>query len=233
MPYWLSIMSSNRPDNVVPMTDKVGAATWYVPEDQFSLYRQAGASALRDGPYPVAKARNEALADAFECNAICVQLDDDLKRTWFVGDGRKSDVAPNLALDALVEQLEESEFYLAGVSPTDNAYFARGGTKLFVIGSAMAVKPCPLVHDVRLLVKEDYDYTCQHILAYGGALRVDNLLFSFTHFTNQGGIEWSKEVNSLAQTILYKKWPGWIHPHPRKEQEVSLRLPRRQRTVLT
>jgi len=232
--YWLSIISKGRPDRVQPMSAMVGAATWYVPPDDAWQYERQGV-AIGAPIWGLSQARNMALEDAFEQGLPCVQLDDDLKTAKFAYRGKGQATDPSLALAVLVERTVESDFMLGGGQPTNNPFFARGGTRLFILGSAICVKPNPLRFDTNLRLKEDYDYTCQHIQRYGGALRIESLIFDFAHYTNKGGAvdDRSEKLEEKMIEYLLEKWPGWIHRHSTRAHEVSLRVPKIERTVLS
>lgn len=231
--YFLTIISRARPDRVEPMSKMVGAATWVVtPEDYWDYRQQAVEAYFTNG---LSEARNLALEMAFDRGLPCVQLDDDLKGAKFAYSQKGVPTEPSRAIDALVERSAESDLKLTGGQPTNNPYFARGGTKLFILGSAMCIKPSSPRFDTNLWLKEDYDFTCQHIEEYGGALRVENLIFDFAHYTNSGGAVDSRSAKVEQRMISYllQKWPGWIHKHPTRENEVLIRLPNSRRTVLS
>lgn len=234
--YWLSIISARRPDNVAKMTKMLGSATWYTDPESVSSYEAHGVTVR--ATLGLSAARNLAIQDAEKHDATCVQLDDDLKWMAFVREGKKLvSENPHFVLANLVARLAESDFYLGGVSPTDNPYFTRKAvsTNLFVVGSCCAIKQgSGLWFDTNLRLKEDYDYTAQHIAKYGGVLRCDDLLASFSHYSNSGGaVDIRSDFEELtAIDYLLRKWPGWIKKHPRRRNEVLLRVPRR-REVLT
>lgn len=232
--YFLTIISRARPDRVAPMSKMVGAATWIVTPEDYWQYKEAGAGAV-EMTKGLSEARNLALELAFKQGYPCVQLDDDLKGAKFAYEGKGAPTEPYMAVEYLVERCLQTDLPLAGGQPTNNPYFARGGTKLFILGSAICVKPSSPRFDTRLWLKEDYDFTCQHIDVYGGALRIENLIFDFAHYTNKGGAVDSRSDKIEQRMIEYlmQKWPGWIHKHPTRQNEVLLRLPNSRRAILT
>jgi hypothetical protein len=234
--YWLSVISARRPENVPQMSKLIGAATWYTDPESVSLYEAHGISVVPTSG--LAAARNLAIQEAEKHQAVCVQLDDDLR--WLGFARNKKVVKSNnghLVIQDLVKRLTHSDFYLGGVSPTDNAYFSqkRNSSNLFVVGSCCAIKPgSELWFDTQMRLKEDYDYTCQHIARYGGVCRCDDLLASFRHYSNSGGAVDIRSESTERQAIqhLLDRWPGWIKKHPRRDNEVLLRVPRK-RELLT
>ena len=74
--------------------------------------------------------------------------------------------------------LRGTPFKLAGIAPTANPFYGSARTALrhFIIGDLMLVAATELRFDPAFRLKEDYDYTCQHIDRYGGVVRVDWLL---------------------------------------------------------
>ena len=81
--------------------------------------------------------------------------------------------------------------YLGGGMPTDNARFAGAtytttpstttsySTYLFIVGDFMVIRPMELRFNEVMTLKEDYDYTVQHIKEYGGALRNRQVMMRF------------------------------------------------------
>lgn len=231
--YFLTVISRARPERVPEMSKLVGAATWIVTPEDVWRYQEQGVQV--ESTNGLSEARNLALEMAFRRRMPCVQLDDDLKGAKFAYEGKGVPTEPSRCIDLLVERCVESDLMLAGGQPTNNPYFARGGTKLFILGSAICVKPSEPRFDTKLWLKEDYDFTCQHIALYGGALRVESLIFDFQHYTNAGGAVDNRNERVEQKMIEYltKKWPGWIHPHPTRANEVLLRLPNSRRAVLS
>jgi hypothetical protein len=66
----------------------------------------------------------------------------------------------------------------------------------------------PIRFDERLKVKEDYDYSMQHIAKYGGVLRYMKYGIDVVHLTNEGGcVSYrTKDVEMDAYNTLLKKW---------------------------
>lgn len=235
---WLAVVSARRPANVERMTAAVGSeATWYVPGQELGAYRLAGAKAVNDRG-GLSAGRNAALQDAHEQNLPCVQLDDDLERVERLGpDGKAQPVDTLSALGEMLQRLRASDFRLAGAASTNNAFFVQRATSthLLVLASMMVALPGHLRFDERFRLKEDYDYTLQHITEHGGVVRCDDILPSFKHYTNAGGAVSVRNAGEeqVAIRLLRAKWGDLVRPHPRRENEVLLSYPRRNRTVLS
>lgn len=233
---FVAVPSAGRPGNVAQLEAVLHPLrpTWVVPDDEAGLYLAAGAEhVIGEGSRTsIVCVRNRILELAFERNAIALMIDDDLRALSSVGrPGGKSERILSLGFyGLLLNDLKRSPYYLAGPNTTNNSYFVRTpySTKLFVATASCAVKPCELRFDTHMRVKEDYDFTCQHIARYGGALRVNRLLPTFTYKTNSGGCQDTRTegVERAAIERLMQKWPQWIRVNPRRENEVLLRVPK-------
>lgn len=230
----VAIISSGRPGNVAAMqahTDPMGQpVTWYVPTDQVGDYEYAGAGPVV-GVDGLCAARNAALDAAREQLLPCLQLSDDLRRvSWAHGQTRDQVEATDLGavVANMVLELEGLQAQLCGVAPTANPYFSRQRVHRsgFIVGDLILVGAgCPLRFDEQLRLKEDYDYTCQHLEAYGQVARLDYVLAEFAHRTNRGGAVAVRtpEVEQESIARLVKKWPAHIRLNPRRANEVLLR----------
>lgn len=226
----VAVVSSGRPGNVPAMEAHLAGLgpTWYVGTDEAGDYRYAGADRVVEAGGLI-DARNAALDAAGRLP--CVQLSDDLRRMgWATGTTRDS-VAPltvAAAVDRLLAAMAEHGAQLAGAAPTDNPYFAkpRVHTSAFIVGDFIVVAAsCPLRFDPALRLKEDYDYTLQHLAAVGRVARLDQLLATFVHRTNRGGAVAYRTPDAEQQAIEYlqAKWPACIRPNPRRPNEVLMR----------
>lgn len=245
----LFVPSSNRWGNVAELTRLLAPLrpTWLVPDDQAAHYAaqlgedpQAGRVLGGGSSTSIACARNCALDLAFADGAYCLMVDDDLRklgRAITSLDGLKRvDVTADGFFAALVNEARNTDFHLVGPNTTDNAYFVHKtyASRLFISTACSLSKPGPLRFDERFKVREDYDYVCQHIQRYGGALRVNTLLPTFRYKVNTGGCQHVRtpEVEAAAIRLLMEKWPGWIRRNPRREGEVLLKVPKMRRAAL-
>lgn len=245
---WLTVISAGRPGNVHNMFNLIGPATWYVPDDQWREYSKAqhemgGSSQIGKGSDTnVCHARNRAMEDAFKDGLPCVQLDDDMK--WIkqveFGAGDEKNVAkwcaPEQAIGMIAQELERTDYKLAGTAPTNNPFFSnlQVHTRAFVRSPLWVIKPNELRLDEQFLVKFDYDYTLQHIHQLGGVCRVDGFVTEFDYGKQKGGHVDTRTLETQHEAIrrLEKKWGNRvIRRNPRRDGEILLRIPKPSRTV--
>ena len=76
-----------------------------------------------------------------------------------------------------------------------------------------------------MTLKEDYDYTCQHLARYGLVARCDLILAEFAHRSNAGGAVAYRTGERERDMIrhLMKKWPGKFRMNPKRANEVIMR----------
>lgn len=219
------------------MTSIVGPATWFVDAKCAEEYRAAleplgGAAVVADA---LCEARNAALNAAFSLNAPCLQISDDLKKveraSWDAERGKyvAAPIAFSEAVATMLDATNQVGAKLAGVAPTANPFYYRGRAingRAFVVGDLILTKPTPLRFDESLRLKEDYDYTLQHIEAHGVVARCDDVLATFVHRSNPGGAVAYRTDALEAESIaaLKKKWGRLLRDNPRRPNEILLKL---------
>jgi hypothetical protein len=226
-----AIISHARPANVAAMLSIAGpGATWYVGSGEAQAYRNAGASQVIEAG-GLCESRNRALKDAWSRGQPCLQLSDDLKRIKLAQPGVKP-VAITLdqALDRMLGALSLTHARLAGVAPTANAFYYQPkkpiSTRAFCVGDMILVLPCELLFDPACALKEDYDYSMQHLKAFGVVARCDMILAEFKHRGNPGGaVEWrTSERMKTAIARLRQKWGAGAFPdNPKRQNEILMR----------
>jgi len=223
------IISHKRSHAVPFIQEQFGTdVTWVVGENESQAYRDNGATNVIEGGGLMAS-RNIALNIAFAENRVCVQISDDFKKAKSAITGKLH--TGREAAEILVRELNDSPFKFAGFGPTDNAFYFNPKSPIkirnFIVGDFIAVKPCDLRFDTHMRLKEDYDYTAQHIAMYGGTLRVDYVLASFVHRTNKGGAcdYRTSQLEQESISYLQNKWPGWFRLNPKRENEVLFSPP--------
>lgn len=230
---YVAIISSGRPQNVPRLRESVGPATYYTGYGESNAYVQQGAeAALETGALCIS--RNAALDNAAAHNAPCLQLSDDIKRIRRLMPDESTEIVELSEIVQLMrERLRESIFFnLAGVAPTDNAFFSNVSKPVafahFCVGDFILVLPSVPRFDENLSLKEDYDFTLQHIQEYGGVVRSNDVLVSFAHRSNVGGAVAYRTAKREQEAIrlLKSKWGGVIRDNPRRLNEVLLKLPR-------
>tara|TARA_R110002020_G_scaffold106942_7_gene248653 strand:- start:1854 stop:2561 length:708 start_codon:yes stop_codon:yes gene_type:complete len=217
-------------------------ATWYIGDDADEAhgYRMAGAKqVVRAGS--LMKARNMALNDALQAGLPCVQLSDDLRKLEIAISKDNKDNSPisvQAASHAILQSMKDIGAHYGGCAPTANAFYfnphKRLTTNAFIVGdftvydaSATNGSGKLLRFDEEMTLKEDYDFTCQHLESYGVVARCNNILATFSHRTNSGGAV-SYRTSAEEQkniSILRNKWGDVIRPNPKRENEVLLRWP--------
>lgn len=233
---YIAVISSGRPENVPAMVQLVNHEHhWYVGEGEIATYGQHSIHVIESGG--LIASRNRALEDAFEKGCYCVQVSDDLKGMQSANDGTWHKLIFMDAVHELYGGLMRTPFRLAGIAPTDNKFYyneARPFTYAgFCVGDLIVVKATHLRFDPMLRLKEDYDYTLQHLKTYGGIFRHNGILASFQHRTNAGGTV-SYRNNKLEQeaiNYLKKKWIGLIRDNAKRPHEILLNLPKRTNPV--
>jgi hypothetical protein len=235
--YQVYVISAGRPGNVPAMTARFApdTLTWVVPADERYDYKQAGADlviGVRTPPpprYALVAARNTALRHATGNGLVCIQTDDDCKGFKHIGATpavKPFPLAWTYVRQTLLEALDGT-VHLAGVPPTDNAYFAHGKTLRygFIIGSLCATDTAIPTWDESLPFKEDYDYTCAHLELYGAVARLDMITASYQHYSNRGGAVTNRtpEAEQALCAELLRRWPGYLRPHARRPAELAFR----------
>jgi hypothetical protein len=225
----IAIISARRPTAVAALAALGITGHWYVASGDAPAYLDAGAENVIEAGALV-PARNLALDTAFALGLPCMQLSDDLLNINEWAGGKTVRPLPFPDLLTLMASFLHSECRLVGVAPTANTFYAAHKVQHahFILGDMFIASPSPLRFDERLRLKEDYDYTCQHIAKYGQVARLDWVLANFKHRSNKGGAVDYRTASLEQESIdlLRSKWPAWIKPNPRRPNEVLLRVPR-------
>lgn len=232
MKYQITCISHARAANVEKIYETAGTGdiVFYVKDEIEAIeYRCNGAIMVRVGGGLI-ESRNAALEDCFRENQICVQISDDLERITlndFSGKTTKKQVTVREALDDLVPEFwSVCPYKLAGLPPTDNPFYAlnRAERDKFCVGDFLMVKPTLLRFDTEIRLKEDYDYTLQHIERHGGTVRYGKYLATFKHYKNPGGAV-SYRTEQLEQKTIHQlknKWPGCFADNPKRPNEILM-----------
>ena len=107
-----------------------------------------------------------------------------------------------------------------GAYPTQNTGQAFGNdvfsTDLFVVGDFLVIDPKSKPRfDEGMTLKEDYDFTSQHLKKYGVVARSNRLIVIAKHYTNAGGAVEARndEREQYNIAVLRHKWPGVFPQH--------------------
>lgn len=217
--HWTCISASRAFDsrgdsNVERMEELVGQElTWYIPERDVMDYKSAGATSIVNSGGLI-DSRNKAIHDAMEMGKPCVQLSDDLmkieRKIWGQQTGKPEPYTATEAAEEIYLNMQGLGAHLGGVAPTSNVFYSSDNVKLrhFVVGDFIIVSDTMLRFDPNMSLKEDYDYTCQHIQQYGLIARCDMILATFKHRGNAGGAVDYRTVEKERDNIRYlmKKW---------------------------
>jgi hypothetical protein len=116
--------------------------------------------------------------------------------------------------------------YLMGVPPTSNDFFAKNliSKNTFCIGDMLFIKPNDLRFDTALTLKEDYDYTLQHLKKYGNCFRYQKFIFEFEHYKNKGGaVDYRTEQEEKKNIMILKsKWGDKVRLNKKRENEILI-----------
>jgi hypothetical protein len=229
MRFRVAVISSGRPASVPVMEQHCAGLNpvWYVGAGETVAYQRAGAANVTEGG-SLADARNQALDDAGD--AFCVQVSDDLRKVSMT-TGKLRDNVTQVPLDRAVRAvgaaMSRHHARLGGCAPTANPFFSaqRVHPSGYIVGDLIVVAPGEPRFDPQFRLKEDYDFTCQHLRAYGSVARVDYLLADFAHRKNPGGAVAYRTAELEDQAIerLMIKWPGVFRGNPRRPHEVLLK----------
>lgn len=217
---------SNRVDKVGRMGKELGelaeSAIWIVPKSLVVDYQEAGAPNVIGVNGGLQVSRNFALDHAFEWGWGCVQMPDDFTGLKHM-DGTPHSVA--WAIAEMEGALDESSLMMAGVATTNNPFYAKDriNYRAFICIDLALIRPNPLRFDENMRLKEDYEYTAQHLATYGGVARCDYILPNFGHKTT-GGVSDIRNSETEQEAIAYlmDKWPGMFRRNSRRENEVLM-----------
>jgi len=126
---------------------------------------------------------------------------------------------------------EQNNCGLWGVYPIKNAFWMKDklSARTFIIGTFAGIIVSELRHDPDIPLKEDYDFTIQHILRDGKVIRFDQYCVEAAHYKNKGGcVDYrTTELEQKAITALIKKYPRYVRLNPKRKNEILLRFPKK------
>lgn len=208
-------------------------ATWFVGEGEGRDYTYHGASYVFESGGLV-PSRNAALDYSWSHgDATCIMLDDDVNAIYRAIDKKQKEPISFVdAVHMLHQAMSETRnmFYFGGSAPTNNTFYFNPlkpiSFKNFINASLMYIRPCELWFDPQFRLKDDYDYTLQHIQKYGGVCRRNDILLDVKHYGNKGGAVEYRTDDLEQQTIqqLKAKWGQHIRDNPRRKNEILLKV---------
>eukprot|EP00940_MAST-03C_sp_MAST-3C-sp2_P001969 g1969.t1 len=90
---------------------------------------------------------------------------------------------------------------------------------LFIVGDFLVIDPFSMPRfDEEMTLKEDYDFTAQHLSTYGVVMRSNRVFVKARHYKNAGGAVAVRndETEQRNISILKRKWPGVFRDHKRR-----------------
>jgi hypothetical protein len=231
MEYIITCISHNRHENINKFIEKVGTdkIVFFVKDenDKEKYLKNGAKEVIVSGS--LMQSRNASLDYCFSMNKICIQLSDDLENIMvndFTGKRTHEYVLVADVIENIINDFIENEYYFAGFPPTNNPFFALKQKELnkFIVGDFIIIKPNKLKFDNNLMLKEDYDYTLQHIQEFGSCVRYGGYLNSFKHYSNKGGAVSYRSAQLEQKTIQYliSKWGECIKLNPKRKNEILL-----------
>lgn len=185
----------------------------------------------------ISNARN-AILSHFDGLPI-VMCDDDIKglfRLNMQGKERKDKLVQLNAkeikefIKTAFDACKKYKTALWGVYPIKNHFFMAPKIKPagFIIGSFCGViaDPSNIKFDITMPLKEDYDFTCQHIMKYKKIIRFDNHCIEAIHYSNKGGCQGyrNKEKENAACDIMLQRYPQWVTLNTKRPGEILLKF---------
>ncbi len=220
------VISAGRYDKLPFNQEQKNKYFFCVKNGEKSLYEENGCKNVFETG-KLLQSRNFALEHAFAENKICVQISDDIKKVVVNKNfGEPKQIELDYAIEKIVILFKQVKgIKLLGIPPTNNHFFAKTivSKNTFCIGDVMFIKPNELRFDEQLTLKEDYDYTLQHIKRYG-TIRYQEFLFEFQHYSNKGGavdIRNDKEEQRNIM-ILKNKWGDKIRLNTKRKNEILI-----------
>jgi hypothetical protein len=232
---YLATFSHLRAKNVAKLQEKVGQLTWYVGEGERAAYEAAGAARVVESG-GLCESRNAALVDGWAAGRPVLEMSDDLGsfKQVYSNDGKINHSAPIALAEVVARMLQTGSALgamLVGVAPTANKLFFNSrkpvSDRAFIVGDFILVHQCGLLFDTQLKLKEDYDYTMQHLTSFGRVARCNSLLVTFSHRTNDGGAVAFRTPAREQEAIAYlrSKWGERIfRDNPKRANEVIMDL---------
>lgn len=224
---YIAVISHQRPMNVGKILNLLKLQpTFFVGKGEKRYYEMAGARNVIEAG-GLCESRNLALR--LSLGTQCLQMSDDVTRFRALrGVNQVEEISFTKAVKELKEGMSKVGASLGGIAPTNNAFFAKTkiNTKAFILGDFFISDDPTVGFDESLRLKEDYDFTLQHLKKRGVVCRCDWLMANFKHRTNSGGaVSYRTKALELESILrLKEKWGDLIGSNPRGETEIRLKL---------
>ena len=166
----------------------------------------------------IQKARN-AILDYFPKDEYIVMLDDDIEEVLKLSSGTREDGLVKKKLEHMdgkeIKEFMEYAFKICkinstklwGIYPVMNPFFMskKINNKGFIIGSFCGIINSDIRFDDNLPLKEDYQFTADHIIKHKKIARFDYVTAKIKHYTNTGGVV---DLRNEKKTLEKLNWPG-------------------------
>jgi hypothetical protein len=180
------------------------------------------------------EARNYVL-DKFPEGTKIIMVDDDVEGLYEMrGPGRSGLVKmTGDEIDKLIKKgfdlCEKNKTKFWGVYPTYNHYFMSNTIVPhgFIVGMWMGIIISDQRFDMNLKLKDDYGFTCQHIIKYKKIVRFNYVCVKAKYHTNSGGgSEYrTKEMEEQDVNYLIGKYPNFVQRNTKREgHEILLKF---------
>ena len=228
---YIGVVSYKRPHNVKKLHEVLGTdqVTWYVRPEEEKLYQDQGAITKSVVYKTLGDKRNKVLQDGK--NQDTIFMDDDIDRFRYAIDKKRELPA---TFKSVVEEMkyrlnETPNVKLCGVNSIARPFFFDPLRPIsltnFCVGTICLVKKgSTILHDIQFKMKEDYDFTLQHIKQYGSALRLNYVMVLAGHWNNKGGQTEIRTDKLMDKDIkkLQAKWGRSIRLNPKRPHEILL-----------
>lgn len=223
--YRIVVPSRGRADSATTHSIFGNKATYYVPSKELAAYRRKGINAVGMDIVDenVTKKRN-AILSLFKMGEKVLFLDDDIK--YFVcklGEKViKIDTYDRISgiLDDCFSFLEEQKLKLFSFYCTSNPFFLKKGfaRRSLCVSQVFGVIVSHLRFDERLTLKEDFDFSCQNLAAFGGVCRFNFIAPVAKKNGGSGGCSLYRNADRIGESVKYllKKWPEFLVMHKTK-----------------
>lgn len=230
---YIGVVSYKRPHNVKDLHKTLGTnqITWYVRKEEEEIYKNEGATTKVVKYSTLGDKRNKILQDGKEYDTIF--MDDDLERFRFaINTKEEYDVTFAQLVKEMKKKLNEiPNVKLCGVNSIAKPFFYNSKRPIsltnFCVGTISLVKKgSTILHDTQFKMKEDYDFTLQHIKKYGGIVRLNYAMVKAKHWKNPGGQTCFRTDEIMDADIkrLQVKWGQTIQLNPKRAHEILLKV---------
>jgi len=174
-------------------------------------------------------ANRNASYDYFNKGEKVVTLCDDVQAVQRLRGGKLVNLTPDELNEFIVkgfEVCEKNGTKLWGVYPVANHFYMKNSLSPhgFIIGTFSGIIISDIRHDLKLIHKEDYDFTIKHILKYKKVVRFNGYCVKAKHYTNKGGCcdFRTTETEQISINRLLELYPQYVKLNPNRENEILL-----------